>query len=221
MRKLRVNIFDDDIHNLKLLKIFLSRRDYEVMTFDKPVVCPLYDAHQDECLRPCFDIIITDYHMPRMTGVEMLVQQRQRGCKVDRSNKAVMTADPGSIKKEIVEELGCTLFGKPIDSVAFFAWLDDCEKRVDLSTPIAVRRKEDRYPATIDTLFAYNTAEKIYKGIVTDYSANGFCLKAYAPFIEEQSIVIKTELPNGCRNASVRWVKPMEAGCHMAGLMAE
>jgi hypothetical protein len=35
MRKLRVNIFDDDVYNLTMLKLFMSQRDYEILTFDR------------------------------------------------------------------------------------------------------------------------------------------------------------------------------------------
>jgi CheY-like chemotaxis protein len=221
MRKLRVNIVDDDVNNLKILRLIMTQRDYEVSTFDRPVVCPIYDAQQDQCIKPCADIIITDYQMPQMTGIEMLLQQAQMGCKVDRRNKILMSADTYNIKEKIIEELGCAFFSKPIKFGDFFAWLDDCEKRIDLSKQVGIIGKEDRYPVNIDILYAYIISEKIYKGIAMNYSAGGLCIKANAPLIEGQSIVIKNELPNGCKNVSVRWANPMEAGFYMAGLMAQ
>jgi CheY-like chemotaxis protein len=219
MRKLRVNVFDDDVHNLKLLELFMTQRGYEVMTFDRPVNCSLYDG-QPECnnSKPCADIIITDHQMPRMTGLEMLLLHKQRGCKTDIRNKALISGDPYSIDMRLVEELGCSFFSKPLRLGEFFAWLDECEKRVDLSKPIGILRKEDRYSASIDIEYAFNSADTTYNGIVMNYGVGGLCLKANIPLSVAQSIVINDELPNGCKNASVRWVQPMETGFYMAGL---
>ncbi|MCK4839569.1 MAG: response regulator [Desulfobulbaceae bacterium] len=223
MRKLRVTIFDDDNNNLELLQLLLSRRDYEVLTFNGPVVCPVYQGQSNACSngKTCADIIITDYQMPKMTGIEMLLQQVQNGCKIDRRNKAVMSADPDSIKREMLEETGCTLFSKPFPFDELFAWLDECEKRIDLSKPLGIRRKEERYPANIDVLYTANSAEKIHKGTVVNFGASGLCFKTNGPVIEEQSIVIKNELPNGFKNASVCWVKPLEDGSCLTGLKAQ
>jgi CheY-like chemotaxis protein len=219
MRKLKVNIFDDDVYNLKMLKLFMSQRDYEILTFDRPVVCPINGTKSDKCdtLKPCADIIITDYQMPEMTGLEMLLQQEQRGCKIDIRNKIVMSADLDNKGQKMLERLGCTFFRKPFKLSELSACLDDCEKRVDLSKPLGIKRKEDRYPANIDIVYAYTSGEKIYKATVINYGGSGLCLKVDAPLAERQSIVIKTELPIDCNNASVCWVKEMEPDLYIAG----
>ena len=219
MRKLRVNIFDDDVSNLKMLKLFISERDYEILTFDRPVVCPIVSAKSDTCnsMKPCADIIITDYRMPEMTGIEMLLNQAKRGCKVDIRNKIVMSGDLDNKGQKILEELGCTFFSKPFDFNELLACLDDCEKRIDLSKPLGIIRKEDRYPANIDIVYAYNSGEKIYKATVINYSGNGLCLKVDTPLAEIQSIVIKTKLPIDFNNASILWVKEMGPDFYMAG----
>ena len=219
MRKPRVNIFDDEVSNLKVLKELLSMRDYEVVTFDRPVVCPLYGAQADECLssKPCADIIITDYQMPKMTGIEMLLLQAQRGCRVDVRNKAVTSGDPNS-KLKMIEGVAGAFFSKPIKLSELFAWLNTCEKRIDLSKPVGLIRKSNRHPADIDIVYAYSTDEKVYEGTLMNISDNGICLKMHAPLMEGQSIVITTELLNGCKNASVRWVKEMGDYSYVAGL---
>jgi DNA-binding response OmpR family regulator len=219
MRKLRVNIFDDDVSNLKMLKIFMSQRDYEILTFDRPVVCPLNSDKSNKCntLKPCADIIITDYLMPEMTGLEMLLHQAQRGCKVDIKNKIVMSSDLDSKGQKVLEGLGCTFFSKPCNFKELSAWLDDCEKRIDLSKPLGIIRKEKRYPANIDIAYAYNSGEKTYQATVINYNGYGLCLKVGTPLAEGQFIVIITELPIDCNNASIRWVKKMEPDFYMAG----
>ena len=223
MRKIRVNIFDDDKSNLELLRDFLEMRDYEVLTFDSPVGCPVYQEHGTECknLKPCADIILTDYQMPRMTGIEMLSSQARNGCRIDPRNKAVMSGDPYSIKQEDLEALGCAFFNKPFQFEKLFAWLDECEQRIDLVRPVGIMRKEERYPADIDILYSSDSSKEICRGSVVNYGASGLCFIANSPCVEEQSITIKNELPNGCTNASVRWVKPQGDDSYMAGLMAQ
>jgi DNA-binding response OmpR family regulator len=219
LRKLRVNIFDDDVSILKLLKGIMSMRDYEILTFERPVVCPIYGTKSNKCdtLNPCADIIITDYQMPQMSGLEMLLHQAQRGCKVDIRNKLVMSSDLDNKGQKMLEELGCTFFSKPFKSNELLAWLDGCEKRIDLSKPLGIIRKEDRYPVNIDIEYTYNSAEKIYKATVINYSSSGLCLKVDTPLAKGQSIVIKTELPIDCKNASICWAKEMEPNFNTTG----
>ena len=219
MRKLRVNIFDDDVHILKMLEFIMSQRDYEILTFDRGFVCPINGAKSDKCdtLKPCADIIITDNQMPEMTGLEMLLHQAQNGCKVDTRNKIVMSGDLDNKWQKMLEGLGCTFFSKPFNISELLAWLDDCEKRIDLSKPLAVVRKEERYPANIDIVYAYNSGEKVYKATVIDYSSSGLRLKMDTPLTERHSIMIKTELPIDCNDVSICWVKEMESDFYMAG----
>jgi response regulator RpfG family c-di-GMP phosphodiesterase len=219
MRKLRVNIFDDDASNLKMLKFFMSQRDYEILTFDRPIACPIYSAKSDKCntLKPCADIIMTDYQMPEMTGIEMLLHQTKSGCKVDIRNKTVMSADLDTKGQKILEELGCKFLCKPFKLNELSAWIDDCEKRIDLSKPLGIKRKEDRYPTDIDIVYAANSGEKIYNATVINYSGRGLCLKVDTPIVEGQSIEIKTELPIDYNNASIRWAKEMDPDSYMVG----
>ena len=82
-------------------------------------------------------------------------------------------------------------------------------------------RNEERHSADIDILYSSDSSEEVCRGTVVNYGANGLCFIAGSPCVEEQSITIKNELPNGCTSASVRWVKPLGDDYYMAGLTAQ
>ena len=82
-------------------------------------------------------------------------------------------------------------------------------------------RKHKRYSANIDVVYTYSSKEKLQNGTILNFSDNGLCLKSSTHLMEKQSIMIKTELPNGCKKASVRWIKKMGADSFLAGLMAQ
>ena len=219
MRKLRISIFDDDVTTLEMLKIFMSQRDYEILLFDRPVVCPINSGKADKCnnfLNPCADIIMTDYQMPGMTGTEMLLHQAQMGCKVDIRNKLVMSGNIDGKGQEMIEELGCAFFNKPFRFNELIAWLGNCEKRIDLSKPLGTIRKEYRHPSNIDIVYEYNN-DKTYQATVINYSNSGLCLKVGTPPAEKQPIVIKTGLPINFNNTSIQWVKEMSPDLYLAG----
>jgi DNA-binding NtrC family response regulator len=138
MRKPRIIIFDDDVVILRLLKILLTDKNYEVLTFNKPLICPLDEKKTDNCIKEnlCTDIFITDFEMPEINGSELLQKQSKRGCMVDIRNKAVIS---GNIDNEnVIKKLGYVFFKKPLELSELSDWIDECEKRVDLSMPLGI-----------------------------------------------------------------------------------
>lgn len=220
MRKIRINIFDDDPTNIKLYAAIVSARNYEVYANDRAVVCPVYATPVEGCgrLKPCADIILTDNQMPQMTGIEMLLEQQRRGCRIDIRNKAVASADFDTAQRKIVEGLGCAVFHKPFRLNDIVAWLDDCERRVDLSLPLGVVRKDQRYPADFEMAYTTAAGDKIHKGNAVNFSEGGLCLRTDTPLVEQQSIAIRSASPVRCRNASVRWVNQTAGDSCLAGL---
>ena len=138
MRKPRAIIYDDEVILLDLYKRWMIQRGYEVLTFSEPKVCPLYDKHSDTCTQEhkCADVVITDFQMPNMTGLEMLQIQQQKGCKLNVKHKAVVSGTIENENKKMIRELGASFFQKPLIIPEFSEWLTECEKRIDLSVPL-------------------------------------------------------------------------------------
>lgn len=139
MRKPRAIIYDDEIILLNLFMRWMVHRGYEVLTFNKPVVCPLYEMNAEKCTQEyqCADVVITDFKMPRMTGLELLQSQHQRGCKLDVKQKAIISGDIEHENRILIREMGISFFQKPLIIPEFSEWLSECEKRIDLSVPLA------------------------------------------------------------------------------------
>lgn len=138
MRKFRIIIFDDDILILNSLKKWLSIKGYEVLSINEPHVCPLDEKKTGKCTEdnPCADVIITDYQMPLINGVELLQKQSLRGCTLDIRNIAIISGTMDNENVKLIKESGYSFFKKPIELSDLSNWLDECQKRVDLSQPL-------------------------------------------------------------------------------------
>jgi CheY-like chemotaxis protein len=132
-------IYDDDQIVLDMLKLFFTGRGYEVLDYIEPVVCPLNKKPAESCdnFYPCADVIISDYQMPKMTGIELLQNQSKKGCKVDIKMKAIMS---GCADDKIISQcssLGYSFFHKPFTFSKLSIWLSELEKLFDLSQQLA------------------------------------------------------------------------------------
>jgi FixJ family two-component response regulator len=222
MRKRRAVVIDDEEIIVDLFKNFFYTRKYEVLSYTTPVVCPIRDEKGNLCNTnyPCADVIITDFKMPRMSGLELLQEQSKHGCKLKRENKAVMSGYLDEESHRKIKQLKYAFFQKPIDFSKFSAWLDECEKRLDLSQPLGSRRKETRYAIYNEVRCMVDRTDEILDGITVDISDSGLCLKLAIPLMTNQIIHISTaQAIMACRTASVRWVSRSPDGSYLAGLL--
>lgn len=129
--RIRALVFDDDQVVRELLSSVLLRRGYEVYAFSEPGVCPLVSERQCPCPArySCADIIITDLNMPNMTGLDLIENQIDRGCKV--RNLAVLSGDWSDHEVKRASQLGCMTFSKPLRVAELNEWLNQCEKGID------------------------------------------------------------------------------------------
>ena len=139
MRKPRILICDDNDQIRDFFKRIFERRGYEVLTAETPMTCAFYRDNGNHCPQHerCTDILITDYEMPVMTGIDLLELQHRGGCKLTNRNKAILTGNDDPEIKKAAEALGCQLFTKPPLISALITWLEECQQRFNLAEPLA------------------------------------------------------------------------------------
>lgn len=132
MRKLKVLLFEDDLDMVRLLETVIRGQGYEVASFPDPTACPVYRNPKCTCPAdsPCADIVITDFRMPNMDGLEFLKLQERQGCKADIANKAILSAAIPSSYLEEVEKVGCQVIKKPFRVSEITGWLEECAQRI-------------------------------------------------------------------------------------------
>jgi DNA-binding NtrC family response regulator len=220
MRKKKAIVYDDEPMILGLLSEILSLKDYEVFSFNKPHVCSLYNSIAESCENfiPCADVLITDIIMPGINGIDLLEKQQERGCKMHPGNKAVISGALSLSDEKKITDMDVKYFQKPFEYSDISTWLDECEQRIDLTQDAGIKRKYDRSPSKIKIKYALPSHDKKCEGIVTNISRGGFCITTHDPIVKEETIVIDTELPTACQEATVKWVSKLPDASFTAGL---
>ncbi len=219
MRRRRALVFDDDIVVIGLLKQYLNLRGYEVVACREPMTCPIYGENRAcDVNHPCADLMIVDFSMPKMNGVELLTAQAHRTCKLTPKNKALITGYFDAINRAVVEALGCAFFEKPLDFTSLAAWVDECEQRMDLSQPLGLARKERRQAWDVEVLLQAASIDGIRTGIAVNKSPNGVCIKIATPLWPNQPVTVHWNRPAATRSAIVRWINKLKDDSYVAGL---
>ena len=105
---MNVMLVDDDRECLDSLSSALRLEGFHVRDFDTPArALNEYNPH-------AIDVIITDFYLPGMTGIELLKEIRRR--KID----APVIIISGAPKKNTIEHISlkagaCAFFSKPLD----------------------------------------------------------------------------------------------------------
>jgi len=221
MRKPRVIIFDDEVFILNMLRDFFLMRGYEVLSYSDPTsICPISGNGGDLCSshHRCSDVMITDFAMPGVNGVELLECQSRKGCKLNIKNKAVISGYIDDHHRMKVQQLGCAFFQKPFNLHSLMEWLTGCEQRIDLGQRVATRRKEQRFESDREVAFKLPDSDDVYTGIAVNASTTGLCLKVPTPLKREQTISFHASPFHSCSNASVRWVTKIDNDSYLAGV---
>lgn len=194
-------------------------REYEVLTYQRPVACPAYDDI-GACKEPysCADIILAELNMPQMNGIDMLRVQSRNGCRVPAGSKALMSGDLDDRGRKGIRELGCMYFQKPFSFNEVSTWLNEREQQMDLSRPLGMKRREKRAESDEAVMCLVAGNDKFVKGIVLNRSQSGLCLKITGRVREGQTIAVLSGLFPTSRTASVQWVRAVGDGSYVIGL---
>ncbi|MCX6641340.1 MAG: response regulator [bacterium] len=126
----RASVFDDDEAIREIVVEILKQRGYEVQDYAAVSTCPLY--LEANCGCPvgvaCNDVIISDVHMPGLTGLEFIEHQKKNGCKV--KHIALMSGAWTEESRQQAENLGCEVFTKPFRVQELVNWLKRCERKL-------------------------------------------------------------------------------------------
>jgi len=129
--KYRTILCEDNESVRKIFNFILEDRGYEVFSYEDAGDCPLNSLTECICdhINPCSDIIISDVSMPKVNGLEFVVNLRRKGCKI----KNIALVSGYWTEKDIsrAKEIGCTVFHKPLKTEVLSEWLDNCEKNID------------------------------------------------------------------------------------------
>ena len=187
-----------------------------------PVVCPLNGSSAGicECHAPCADLVISDFQMPQMTGIELFQLQAQRGCKVDRKMKAIMSGHSDGELSRQCEGLGYRFFEKPFACSDLTDWLSECEKSIDLSKQLGGKLPDRRYDFKQDIEYCLNGSDPHEKfiGFTVNKSKDGLGLRVFNPLHAGQEITILNGLEAPNLNGTVVWCNKVGENAYTAGL---
>jgi len=127
-------IIDDNPVDLYYLDSILKHRSFQVQSYVDPVLNPLHSCKCCPCSLKssgCPDLIVSDYSMPVMNGVELLESLIKKGC---RCRHFAIISGNGiiDIKENLkrVTKYGTRFFTKPLDIDDFHGWLDRVEEEI-------------------------------------------------------------------------------------------
>ena len=222
MRRRRAVIFEEDVVVMGLMKMFLSLRGYDFFAYREPMACPIYQGDEPcNLINPCADIMLIDFNIPGMEGSELIKAQSGRDCKLMPANKAIISGYSDMLNRSEIHNLGCAIFEKPLDFSRIAVWFDECERRMDLSQPLGIMRKEKRRPCHREILFQIEHASDLKKGVATNVSPSGLCLKITTALWLHQRLRIKSADIDPMRPASVRWINSIGHNSFLAGVHLE
>jgi CheY-like chemotaxis protein len=182
-------ILDDDSVIRHLLANVLIKKGYEVTSYSSPDKCQIYSKTSCPCTweGACPDLIVTDFDMPSVNGIEFIKHLEQKKCKC-RNIAMISGGHPEHDLKEMLPR-GIAFFPKPFRLKTFGVWLDEIRGQYDESVNAENRRRFVRYPCELPVEVSISSCgfhEKML-GVARNISKGGLlleCSKFLAPMTE-------------------------------------
>jgi DNA-binding response OmpR family regulator len=202
------------------MQYVFSAMQYDVVTYSEPTFCPLYTKSANACTKdhPCADLMITDFLLPRMNGLDLIAEQAAHDCKVTPRNKAVMSARLDEDQIRSIAELGSAYLEKPVELDDLAAWVSVCEKRINTAQPLANRRDAMRYSDDRKIRCLIGKDDLIMNADAINVSDSGLCLRLPANLEKGQIVRFVKDPILSSQYAIVRWVSTQGNGVYLAGL---
>lgn len=177
-------ILDDDPVIVSLLSRVLTQKGYEVSSYSSPISCPLYTEESCPCSwsGSCPDLIVTDYDMPTVNGIELVEHLKRKQCKCN--NIAVISGSWSEHDLQKALPPGVSVFSKPFSLHRIRAWIDRI-KWPGLGSGDN-RRNFVRYPCElpVEVCFSSPGLLETVRAVARNISKGGMlveCSKALAP----------------------------------------
>lgn len=142
-------VIDDDSSIRQLLGRVLTRKGFDFTAYSTPADCTLYAEDGCPCSWKgiCPDVIISDFNMPGVNGVEFIGRLRAKKCTC--KNIAVISGswDEQQLRQMVPD--GVNVFSKPVQLSRIGAWLDQIKATAGEVACRADRRSSARYPCDI------------------------------------------------------------------------
>lgn len=119
-------VIDDDVFCLDIAVEYLSDKEFDITSSLTPT-CPMIEQKLETCPMEThvYDIVLSDNHMPVMTGLELFELQRHGGCKVPPSHKALISGDISAKDQGRAENISYKVFRKPTSLDLLDSWIDE------------------------------------------------------------------------------------------------
>lgn len=128
MRTREILVVDDDIHCLNLVSLLLEIEGFDVAVTSNGIEALEMLGNGD------FRVLITDYNMPEMNGLDLAIKVRERHPEI---HVVMVTADIRSGIVEAAAEAGVSrIFNKPFNVETFLTTIRSCLYPKESAMPV-------------------------------------------------------------------------------------
>ena len=125
---LKVFVIEDDYCIREPFSDFLSALGHNVIAAKNPEELPFCKRHFCTETQPCCDALITDNLMPKMTGLEFITKQINKGCKLPARNRLLISGSLMDSEIKQARELGITFAQKPVTFDFLEKWIESIDR---------------------------------------------------------------------------------------------